>query len=259
VFWGHGRGWRGFGGGSRNRATGGRGWGLADGAFGKAVAALRSGLARDIDVLGFDACFMGSWEVARTLAPFASILVASPELVPQSGWPLGRLLARLREGGQLSPAALAAEMVRLYPDRGRRHTSLTAIDLRAMTSVDRAVADLAKAAIADRCAMPALVPSAPDAYRAAGAVDLGLFAAALAQEGCSPGVRAPARRLVRALARARLARSCQGAHCEGAGLSIHVAQDEGDLGYASASAPWNQDPSWSRWVAPASHRASGGP
>ncbi len=38
------------------------------------------------DLIGFDACLMGSIEVYRTVAPYASYAVASPELIPGQGW-----------------------------------------------------------------------------------------------------------------------------------------------------------------------------
>ncbi len=39
-----------------------------------------------LDLVGFDACLMGSIEVYRTLAPYARYAVASPELIPGQGW-----------------------------------------------------------------------------------------------------------------------------------------------------------------------------
>src|SRR5690606_34862583 len=39
-----------------------------------------------LDLLGFDACLMATYEVASTLAPVARRLLASQELEPGHGW-----------------------------------------------------------------------------------------------------------------------------------------------------------------------------
>ena len=39
-----------------------------------------------LDLLGFDACLMATYEVASTLAPRADLLLASQEFEPGHGW-----------------------------------------------------------------------------------------------------------------------------------------------------------------------------
>ncbi len=63
------------------------------------LADLQSGLADglaaagvgQLDLLGFDACLMGSYEVASAVAPYGDRLVASAELEPGGGWDYGAL------------------------------------------------------------------------------------------------------------------------------------------------------------------------
>lgn len=43
-------------------------------------------LGRKLDLVGFDACLMASYEVAHSLAPYVRYLVASEELEPGHGW-----------------------------------------------------------------------------------------------------------------------------------------------------------------------------
>ena len=42
--------------------------------------------ARKLDMIGFDACLMGSLEVAWMLAPYADYMIASEEMEPGEGW-----------------------------------------------------------------------------------------------------------------------------------------------------------------------------
>jgi hypothetical protein len=39
-----------------------------------------------LDLIGFDACLMGTFEVYRTIAPYGKYGVGSPELIPGNGW-----------------------------------------------------------------------------------------------------------------------------------------------------------------------------
>ena len=41
---------------------------------------------RKIDIIGFDACFMSSFEVAHALRPYARYMLASEETEPNKGW-----------------------------------------------------------------------------------------------------------------------------------------------------------------------------
>src|SRR5690606_5837113 len=53
----------------------------------KALATALDGLAiGTLDMVGFDACLMATYEVASALAPYADRLVASQELEPGHGW-----------------------------------------------------------------------------------------------------------------------------------------------------------------------------
>ncbi|MBX3233977.1 MAG: hypothetical protein KIT84_34385 [Labilithrix sp.] len=242
IFWGHGRGWRGFGG----RKEGYR---LIDGSFEQALRALQRGLGRKIDMLGFDACLMGSWEVAEIAAPYASVLVASPELVPERGWPIDRALESLARAPAKSAADLAERFVTPFADAGRRYVSLSAIDLEAVPEVERAASELARAAVAQDLPLDPAWLEGVLRYRDQGAVDLGELSAAIARSAPSPSLRERASALGDAARRARVARSCRGRHCDALGLSIHGVHALGDGGYADPRARWNRDPAWAGWVA----------
>ncbi|HOV22294.1 MAG TPA: clostripain-related cysteine peptidase [bacterium] len=52
--------------------------------------------AGGVDLIGFDACLMGMIEVAYELSPFASVMVASEEVEPASGWDYVEILSELK-------------------------------------------------------------------------------------------------------------------------------------------------------------------
>lgn len=83
IFWNHGAGWTGFGG--DDISTGHPILTIAD-----LEQGLSQGLARTsatgFDILGFDACLMATYEVAKAMSPFADYLLASQELEPTHGW-----------------------------------------------------------------------------------------------------------------------------------------------------------------------------
>ena len=63
--------------------------------------------ARRLDVLAFDACYMGNLEAVATLAAQAGVCVVTEGRAPGQGFPYGRILAHLRENPAQSPEELA--------------------------------------------------------------------------------------------------------------------------------------------------------
>ena len=55
------------------------------------TGALEEALDQKLDWIGFDACLMGSLEVAGMLAPYADYMIASQEMEPSFGWNYGFL------------------------------------------------------------------------------------------------------------------------------------------------------------------------
>jgi hypothetical protein len=60
--------------------------GLSTTAYTKAIADATAATKKTFEIIGFDACLMGTAEIASNLAPYAKYLVASEELEPGSGW-----------------------------------------------------------------------------------------------------------------------------------------------------------------------------
>jgi len=69
-----------------------------------------------VHILGLDSCLMSTLEVASELEGLASLLVASEGFVPNSGWPYGYLLERLKErvrqNESVEPEAISKYLVR---------------------------------------------------------------------------------------------------------------------------------------------------
>ena len=82
VVWNHGGGWRGA---AWDDSTDGDRLEVAELASGIADGLERAGVDA-LDLIGFDACNMATYEVAASLAPHAAYLLASEETEPGTGW-----------------------------------------------------------------------------------------------------------------------------------------------------------------------------
>lgn len=110
-----------------------------------------------LELIGFDACVMGSLEVARTLAPVARYLVASEEIEPADGWDYASLLAALTGTPSMDGAAFGRVIVDSYRDyfakasvhelkEKAKAVTLAVIDLDRIGALDTAVAGLGSGA-----------------------------------------------------------------------------------------------------------------
>lgn len=88
------------------------------------------------DMVGFDACLMGTVEAAAALAPVSDYLVASEETEPNGGWYYTDWLTELGENPNLSTEELCESIVRGYLSHvpTGEPASLAAYDLREMDS-----------------------------------------------------------------------------------------------------------------------------
>ncbi|MDX1691875.1 MAG: clostripain-related cysteine peptidase [Acidimicrobiia bacterium] len=82
VFWNHGAGWPGMG---PDETDGLDILDLADISQGLETGLAAAGVD-SIDLIGFDACLMATYEVASVVAPHADYMLASQELEPGHGW-----------------------------------------------------------------------------------------------------------------------------------------------------------------------------
>lgn len=109
-----------------------------------------------LDILGFDACLMAELEVWATVAPYASIGVASEETESATGWAYGAYLDRLVKNPTMSAEELSKAIVETFveddlayayygenPASVMRDSTLSAIRLSGIPSIMAALDGLA--------------------------------------------------------------------------------------------------------------------
>lgn len=113
---------------------------------------------KKIDILAFDACLMGTIEVAYQLRDYVSYMVASEETEPNDGYPYDMILTELAASPSMPPAQLASTIVTKYvisytdalPDpEDAPHVTSAALNLTQVGNAATAVSALAEAVIAD--------------------------------------------------------------------------------------------------------------
>jgi cysteine peptidase C11 family protein len=181
--------------------------------------------AAGLEIIGFDACFMGMIESGYAFRQLAKIMVASEELIPNAGWNYADWLPKLVKSPEMDGLALGRTLVESYAARYRnvnQNTTLSAVDLSGMAALARSVSSLAENLAARLpSSRPAIeqargTASYGDWYSGASimcnsewvpafhAVDLLKFVNMVAQLSSDPGVLEAARAVRRAIGRAVL-------------------------------------------------------
>lgn len=97
-----------------------------------------------LDLLGFDACLMATYEVASSLAPLANRMVASQELEPGHGWNYTALDVVADDGeatvDELASAIIDGFEAQATDEGDESEITLSEIDLTQMGAVDSALA-----------------------------------------------------------------------------------------------------------------------
>lgn len=145
VLWSHGSGWKSP---SVNRSAlydnnGGRGY--TSMSVPDMAAAVRD--AGGVDLVNFDACLMGMYEVAYEFRDVAQVLVGSEENIPGTGNPydtvLNRLVAQPQQDAYALGRGIVADFDTHYRSRQQDPTQLAAIDLRHMPQVHQKLQETA--------------------------------------------------------------------------------------------------------------------
>ncbi len=64
-----------------------------------------------LDLVGFDACLMGAFEVYRAIAPYAQYGLGSAELIPGNGWDYLGALSALKDAPEMGGSALGEAII----------------------------------------------------------------------------------------------------------------------------------------------------
>ncbi len=193
LLWDHGGGWLGMGADETNDED--------PLELDEIAAGIDAGLAATdvgtLDLIGFDACLMATYEVVSTLAPYADYMVASEEVEPGHGWNYGQLALIEEEPGTDAPT-LASAMLEGYSEQAadegtEADITLGILDLAAVDELQAAMGDVAEAYIDDPGAYTPELASAqqdvlefgrdPDPAYSTYQIDLGGFLANLVESG----------------------------------------------------------------------------
>lgn len=96
------------------------------------------------DMIGFDACIMGTAEIAYALEPYADYLVASEEEIPGEGWYYTDFLSELSKTPNMSTAELGKTIIDDYDDLYKdtdESVTLSLVDLAYMPVVYSEISD----------------------------------------------------------------------------------------------------------------------
>ena len=137
----HGKGWSGC---SWDATSGNDNLNLSE--MRSALGDISAFIGRPLDIMGFDACFMGMTEVAYEVHDYASVMVASEDAVPSSGWPYDAIFTQLTATPDINAAELATIIVdSYYIAYVPTSYTMAAIDLTKIDAVVSGLNDLAQA------------------------------------------------------------------------------------------------------------------
>lgn len=144
VFGNHGSGWPGI---LHDEANGDDSLNMTElsGALAKATKSTGK-----LELIGFDACLMANFEVARTVAPFGKYLVASEELEPGNGWNYVAIMNGLSANPTMDGKTLGEGITRSFknfytagePRNRKESITLSVTDLSKIDALNTAFADL---------------------------------------------------------------------------------------------------------------------
>lgn len=117
---------------------------IARGDYANAMQQISNALGQKLDLVGFDACLMGMWEVAEASAPYADYLVASSETEPVWGWDYtGFIPLLVNNPTETSALDLAKNIVDSYYSYNTDNATLAVSNLGTMNALATDVTNLA--------------------------------------------------------------------------------------------------------------------
>jgi hypothetical protein len=217
---------------------------ISNGDYARALAAIRDAKGESLEIVGFDACLMGMWEVAVATSPFARFLVASSENIPGTGWVYDGFLVPLAATPTLDASALGALIVDSYHDGSSSNSTLSLTDLSAVDGLNGAIDALGAGLVTETSLYPHIETLRQDALSFGNTTrrDLRAFAESVAGDSAFPAnVRTAAQAVVDqhsiAVVHNRTQTGYEGSH----GLSIYfpgMGQDM-DEAYRDEGATWS--------------------
>jgi len=119
-----------------------------------------------LDVINFDACLMGMYEVAYEFLGLADYMVFSEETEPGSGDPYGTILAGLKINPAMTGRQLSETIVEMYnahyalPDNRTEKVTKSAVDMSFLPALHSAMLSFAEAIVTDYNTVSSVVAQA---------------------------------------------------------------------------------------------------
>jgi hypothetical protein len=202
-------------------------------------------LGQPLDLIGFDACLMQTWEVAWSASTGADVMVASQEVEGFDGWPYDTLLAELVAEPDMDGARLGSHIAETF--QASKDRTLSVVDLGAIAPLTTALDGLAEALMESPEGTEPLMTAVDEAWRSThnrGNKDLGQVLAALAAATGDDEVRSATKQAQDAVQDAILDNRTHG-YAEGAaptGMSIYVPASRVEPAYTDAG--WAKAGRW---------------
>ena len=90
---------------------------------------------QEIDIIGFDACYMGVAEVFYQIRQKAEIVIGSEDIIPNEGWPYDSILNQLKQSPTMTGSEFASAIVNNYFNFYQNEGTLCAVDLTKFSSL----------------------------------------------------------------------------------------------------------------------------
>jgi hypothetical protein len=260
VLWNHGGGWRSmrtssplvkaFSNDEHGTADG---ISISNGDYARALAQITAATRDKLDIVGFDACLMGMWEVAEATAPYARTLVASSDTIPGTGWSYDKILAPLAADPKRTGQQIGITIVDTYFAADSENATLAVSNLDTIPELRQAMSEFADALRADPAQYAAIDTARStsqtfyfDEYR-----DLGDFARRVSGDsGASPQLVSAAQALLAQLDRTIVYSRAQSSHPGSHGLSVYLPGRGApmDPAYTGDGASWSRQTTWDEFL-----------
>jgi hypothetical protein len=150
VFWDHGDGW--FlqdSGQTKGISWDDQSWhqlSVAEGDVGEVLQGVVDAAGQKLDLVGFDACIMATWEVAMAVAPYAEVMVSSQDYESSFGWSYDDAFGELVADPGMSGAEVGEAVARTFYESGDSTQSV--VDLENLELLTMGMDELAAALLA---------------------------------------------------------------------------------------------------------------
>ena len=226
---------------------------ISKGEYAQAMKVITSSAGGKLDLVAFDACLMGMWELAAATAPFSRVLVASEESLTAGGFGYAAGLVPLTKTPTLTGRQLAELFVDAYHDNDTANSTMASVDLDSMTALNAAVSNFANSLMAhpdlvwhvDSVRQRSQSMSVPE-HR-----DLWDFALGVKAIPSAPAdLIAVVDALIAQLGKSILVSRQQTAYSRAHGLAIWIPpyQSHYDNDYDGAGALWSQQSTWDEFL-----------